>query len=255
MGIRRVHDVLRRQLQGTDEGGLQLREEMQRSPQESHAAPDGLAAGQAGNGLVHHGLENGGGQIRPGSPVVDQGLDIRFGKHAAAGGDGIDLFILLRGLVQSRRVHLQQGGHLIDEGAGAAGADAVHPLIQSAPEVDDLAVLAPQFDGHVRLGPGGAERIRHRHHLLDEGDPQGFAQPHGAGAGDAQPQGAGTQPLRRQGEQLPQGLLGLGMMTAVFPEYRRSFLVQDGQLHRGGAHVDAGPVGAQVFLHLSVLYK
>ena len=67
---------------------------MQRPAQKGHAAPNGLAAGKAGDGLVHHRLKDGGGQIGGGSALVDEGLNVGFGKHAAPGGDGIDLLVL-----------------------------------------------------------------------------------------------------------------------------------------------------------------
>ena len=96
MGILRVHDLIRGQLQRPDKGLFQLRQEVQRSAQKGHTAPDGLAAGQAGNGLVHHGLENGGRQVCLGGTLIDQGLNVRLGEYAAAGGDGINLLVVFR---------------------------------------------------------------------------------------------------------------------------------------------------------------
>ena len=63
VGVLRRDGVLLIQLQGADKGFLQLRQEMQRAAQEGHVPADGLAAGQAADGLVDHRLENGGGQI------------------------------------------------------------------------------------------------------------------------------------------------------------------------------------------------
>ena len=90
MGVVRIDGVPVVKMQRPDEGRLELRQEMQRAAQERHISPDGLAAGQAGDGLVHHGLEDGGGQILLCGPLVDQGLDVRLGEHAAAGGDGVE---------------------------------------------------------------------------------------------------------------------------------------------------------------------
>ena len=78
------------QLEGADKSGLQFCQEMQGAAQESDMAPDGFAAGQSADGLVDDRLENGGGQILSGGPVIDQGLDIGFGKYAAAGRDRIE---------------------------------------------------------------------------------------------------------------------------------------------------------------------
>ena len=168
---------------------------MQRSAQKGHTAPDGLAAGQAGNGLVHHGLENGGRQVCLGGTLVDQGLDVRLGEYAAAGGDGIDLLVVFRLFVQPSGIDLQQRRHLVDEGAGSAGADTVHPLLQPAGEVNDLGILAPQLNGHIRLGIEGLQGGGHRHHLLDKANVQGLGQGDGTGARDLYRQAAVSQLL------------------------------------------------------------
>ena len=99
MGVFWVHGGFLGQLQGADKGGFQLRQEVQRAAQEGNGAPDGLSAGKAGNGLIHHCLKNGGGKIGPGGALVDEGLNVGFGKYAAAGGDGVHLLVVLRGLV------------------------------------------------------------------------------------------------------------------------------------------------------------
>ena len=96
VGVFRVHGGLIGELQGADKGLFQLRQKVQRPAQKGHAAPDGLAAGKAGNSLVHHRLENGGRQVRLGGALVDQRLDIRLGKDAAAGGDGVNLLVIGR---------------------------------------------------------------------------------------------------------------------------------------------------------------
>ena len=90
---------------------------------------------------------------------------------------------------------MQQSRHLIDEGACAPGAYAVHPLVQTVPEVDDLGVLAPQLDGNIRLGCTELQGGSYRYHLLHEGQIHGFAQIDGAGAGDAGVETECSQPV------------------------------------------------------------
>ena len=107
VGVFRFNGGFLRQLQGPDEGLFQFRQEMQGAAQEGDLAPNGLAAGQTRNGLIHHRLENGGSQVRPAGPLVDQGLDVRFGEHAAPGGDGVDLLIVGRFLVQAQGIGLE----------------------------------------------------------------------------------------------------------------------------------------------------
>ena len=48
---------------------------------------DGLTAGKTADGLVDNCLENGSSQVFFGRAVIDQRLDIRFCKYAAAGRD------------------------------------------------------------------------------------------------------------------------------------------------------------------------
>ena len=52
-------------------------------------------------------------------------------------------------LVQLLGCHIQQCCHLVDEGACASGTAAVHPLLQSAAEEDDLGILSAQLDDRI----------------------------------------------------------------------------------------------------------
>ena len=99
VGVLRIHDVLRGETQRADKGLFQLRQKVQRAAQKGHAAPDGLAAGKAGNGLIHHRLKDGGRQIGPGGALVDKRLNIGLGEHAAAGGNGVQFLVICRRVV------------------------------------------------------------------------------------------------------------------------------------------------------------
>ena len=99
MGIFRVNGGLIVQLQGADKGCFQFSQEMQRATQKGNTAPDGFAAGQTGNGLIHHRLKNGGRQIGAGGAFVDERLNVRLGKHAAAGGNGVQFLVICRRVV------------------------------------------------------------------------------------------------------------------------------------------------------------
>ena len=148
MGIVRIDDVFICQAQSADESLLELRQKVQRPAQKSHTAPDGLAAGKTRDGLVYHCLKDGGGEIGGGCPLVDERLNIRFGKDAAAGGDGVELLIISRRVVEACGIGLQKGRHLVDEGAGAAGADAVHALLRRVTEIRDFGILADPVSDH-----------------------------------------------------------------------------------------------------------
>ena len=126
---------------------------MQGTAQEGNMSPNGLSAGQTADGLVDNRLEDRGCQVLLGRAFIDQGLNVGFGENAAAGGDGIKRAVSAGIAVQACRISLQKAGHLIDKGTGAAGADAVHPLFDTAVfEVDDLGILSAQFDRDVGLG-------------------------------------------------------------------------------------------------------
>ena len=75
----------------------------------------GLAAGQTADRLIHHCLENGDCQIFFGSSLIDQWLDVCFGKNTAPGGDGVDGIITFGVLIQTGCIGLKKAGHLIDK--------------------------------------------------------------------------------------------------------------------------------------------
>ena len=233
MGVFRVNGGFGGELQGADKGFFQLRQEMQGAAQKCHTPPDGLAAGKAGDGLIDHGLKNGCGQVGGGRALVDEGLNIGFRKHAAAGGNGIDFLIVLGLCVQSGGVGLEQGRHLVDEGAGAACADAVHPLLQSAPEINNLGVLAAQLNGHVGLRRDGLQCGSDGHHLLHEADAHGFAEIDGAGAGNLHLQKAGADLFPGFGKEFLKRLLGVGTVAAVLSEQDFPVFVQQNEFDGG----------------------
>ena len=76
------------QLQGFHKALPQAHEEVEGAAQEDDLALQLPALGQAGHGLVHHRLEDGGGHVLFPAALVQDGLDVTLGEHAAAGGDG-----------------------------------------------------------------------------------------------------------------------------------------------------------------------
>ena len=137
------HDtVLLVQVEREVEAVAQLGEILQRAAQEGNVAADGAAARQARDGLGHDGLEDGGGHVFGTGTLVEQRLDVGLGKDAAAAGDGIDGGGVGRELVEAAGIGVEQGGHLVDERARTAGAGAVHALLDTVVEVDDLGVFA-----------------------------------------------------------------------------------------------------------------
>ena len=146
------------EVQGFVKGRAQLTEEGEGTAQIDHFSFDRAALGQPGDGLVDHGEKDALGDVGFFGPLVEQGLDVGFGKDAAAGSDGIGLGGLFCHLVHLVRGQFHQGGHLVDESAGAAGTGAVHPHFGTAGEEEDLGVLASQFDDYIGAGQVGIGR-------------------------------------------------------------------------------------------------
>ena len=158
--------------------------ESQGAAQIQDVSLDGPPLGQAGDGLVHHRLVNALGNVGRLGPLVDEGLDVALGKHAAAGGDGVGLFRCLGGFVHLLRAHFQQRGHLVDEGPGAAGAGAVHPDLQAVGQEQDLSVLAAQLNDDIRSRSQTVGRHTGCEHLLHEGSLHTLRHAHAGRAGD-----------------------------------------------------------------------
>ena len=132
-------------------------------------AANRLAAGKAGDGLVHNRLENRSREVLAGRALVDERLNVRFREYAAARRNRVNGLVVLRVVVETRGVRLEQRSHLIDERPGAARADAVHALVNAAGEVDNLCVLAAELDCDIRLRRNRLESRRDRDDLLHEG--------------------------------------------------------------------------------------
>ena len=239
VGVLRDDDVLLVQVERDVEAVAQLGEVLQRAAEEGHVAADGMAAGKAGDGLVGHGLEDGGGHVGRGGTLVEQRLDIGLGKDAAAGGDGVDLRGVLGELVQAGGIGVQQRRHLVDERARAAGAGAVHALLDAVVEVDDLGVLAAELDGAVGLRDEGLHGALGGNDLLDKLQVKPLGQQHAAGAGDGDAHGGVADDALGAGEELLGRGAHVGVVALVVGIDQVVVVVDDGQLDRGGAHVDA----------------
>lgn len=153
-----------------------LGQKVQRAAEKHHVAPNRVAAGQAGDGLGRDRGEHRGGQVGVRRTLVQQRLQVGFGEDPAARRDRVEMPIAGRQFVQPLGVGVQQARHLVDEGSGAAGAGAVHALLDHGPQKGDLRVLAAERP-RPRRAPG-VRRPRWRPSILDErhadhlGDPQ-----------------------------------------------------------------------------------
>ena len=214
-------------------------EVLERAAEERDVAADGVAAGEAGDRLVGDGLEDGGSDVLAGGALVEQGLDVGLGKDAAAAGDGIDVRGTLRELVEAHGVGLHERGHLVDEGARAAGAGAVHALLDAVVEVDDLGVLAAELDGAVGLRDERLHGALGGDDLLDELEVEPLGEKHAAGAGDRDAHGRVAEDALGLLEDLARRCLDVGVVAFVVGIDEVAALVDDGQLDRRRSHVDA----------------
>ena len=221
------------------EAVAQLGEVLQRAAQEGDVAADGTAACQARDGLGHDSLEDGGGHVLGAGALVEQRLHVGLGKNAAAAGDGIDGGGVGRELVEATGIGVQQGCHLIDERARAAGAGAVHALLDAVVEVDDLGVLAAQLDGDISGRDEGLDGTLAGDDLLDKLQVEPLGQQQAARAGN----GAGHLGRRQHGrsalEQVAGASADIGVVALVLGVDDLVVIVEHGKLNSGGAHVDA----------------
>ncbi len=231
------------EIQRFDEALPQLVEEMQRPAEERDMSADRLAAGEAGDRLVHDGLENRRRQVLPGRAFVDQRLDIGLSEDAAARGDRVDGLVGRGEDVEAGRVGLQEVRHLVDEGACAAGADAVHALLDiAALKIDDLRVLAAKLDGDVGHGGAHFQAGRDGDDLLDEGNAQVLRERESARTGDRGRDLKVAERIERLADEPAAGLLNLRVVTLVVREEKTVLSVQYCHLDGGGADIYAESV-------------
>ena len=234
------HDtVLLVQIEREVEAVAQLGEILQRAAQEGDVAADGTAARQARDGLGHDSLEDGGGHVLGAGALVEQRLHVGLGKNAAAAGDGIDGGGVGRELVEAAGVGVEQGCHLVDERTRAAGAGAVHALLDAVIEVDDLGVLAAQLDSDIGGRDEGLDGTLTGDDLLDKLQVEPLGQQKAARAGD----GAGHLGRRQHGRSALEQVAGagtdVGVVALVLGVDDLVVVVEHGKFNGGGAHVDA----------------
>ena len=148
-------------------------------------SPNRFTTGKTADGLIYHCLENGSSQVLFRSSVIDQGLDICFGKNTASGCNGIKGLIIFCIFVQPWSVCLKERRHLVDEGTGTAGTDAVHALFYVASfKVNDLGVFASQLNGNICFWSHFLKRSGYGDNFLNKRNLQMISQGQTSGTGD-----------------------------------------------------------------------
>ena len=227
-------------LVGLAQGG----QEVQGTAEEHNGSADRAPAGQARDRLGGDRVEDGCGQVFVRGPLVDEGLDVGLGEDAAARGDRVELGVAGRHLAQARGVRVQEGRHLVDEGAGAARAGAVHTLLGGGVQVGELGILAAQLDNDVDFGVEALGGLGAGDDLLHEGDAHGARRGQAAGARDGSVDAGAGQGAVDVCEEGSQGCAHVRVVSPVVGE-EAAVSVQDDGLDRRRADVDAELIGAR----------
>ena len=239
MAVLRLDDLITLQMEGTDEGLAELRHEVKRAAKEGDVTTDRLALCEAGDGLVDDRLEDRRREILARRTLVDQRLDIRLCEDTTACGDRVDHLITGGEIVETGRVGMKEGGHLVNEGARTAGTDAVHALVDPTLEIYDFCVLAAELDGDVRIRTVVLERGCDRDDFLTEENMHVLAQRQSTRTGDDRREADFTQRLLRFLENICQRALDIRVMTAVVREQKLFRLIEDGDLYGCRTNVDS----------------
>ena len=146
---------------------------------------DRLAAGKSADRLIDHCLEDRSSKVFSGRTFVDQRLDIRLCKHAAARSDRIDRLIILRVFIQTTGIRLDQRCHLINKRTRTTGTDTIHTLFNiSIFKVNDLRIFTAKLDRYICLRCDMFKRSRNGNHFLYKRNLQMICQCQTAGTCD-----------------------------------------------------------------------
>ena len=118
-----------------------------------------MTAGQTTDGLVYNSLENRSSQVFHLRTFVNQRLDIRLRKNAAAGCDWIYHVHILCGFIQTAGVCIQQNRHLVDKRTCTACTGTVHSLFDGGAIERNLGVFPAQLDSYFRFRNQGFYRL------------------------------------------------------------------------------------------------
>ena len=240
VGIGDLDDMLLIQMKLTDKGSLQLGQKVKRASEKRDMSANRLSLSKAGDGLNDHGLKDGSRQILLAGSVVDERLNVGFGKHSAPCGNRIKGFIALGILIEAGSICLQKGSHLVDKGPGPSGTGSVHALLNIAVfKINDLGILAAKLNGNVRQGRKGFDCGGLCHHLLYERNAEVIGKRKTAGAGDH-----GMDPYisgfcKNLFQNVMESFTDLSVMAAVVAEHEVPVAVEKGSLDGGRSDINA----------------
>ena len=211
---------------------------MKGASEKGDVSADRLAAGKAGDRLDDDCLENRRGQILSCRAFIDQRLDVRLCENAAARRNRVKRMILLGVLVESLRVRLQKGGHLVDKRTGAAGTGSVHTLLYIAVfKIDYLGVLTAKFNCNVCFRRQCLDCLRFSYDLLHKRDAQMISERKPPGARDDRIEQYVAQPVMSVRKELLQSLPDFRVMSFIIAEEKIPVSVKYCYFYRGRTHV------------------
>ncbi len=174
------------QVQNFQEGFFQAGQKSERTAAEQDRRAHFPAAGQGGENLQNHRLEDRSGNLLLGYLAAEQVLQIRFRKDPAAGGHRVEGGVAAGERVQLGDRNHQQGRHLIQKGPGAPGASPVHahigPILLI--EKDDFGIFAADIDQCPHLRITLMDYLRRSDHFLNKGQLIRFGNPQTGRAGE-----------------------------------------------------------------------
>ena len=239
VGVLWQDDVLVVQVKRDVEATTQLREVLQRAAEKRDVTADRVTTGQARNGLVCNGLEDGSGDVGRSGTLIEQRLNVGLSKNATARCNWVDLLDVFCQLVEAGCVGLEERRHLVDKRTSTTCAGTIHALLNAVVKVDNLCILAAQLNGNVGLRDQRLNSALGSDNLLDKLQVKPLCQEHSAGTGDCGVHGCLANMLLSFNKQGARGCANVGVVTLVVCVNQRAVLVDDGQLYGCGTNVDA----------------
>ena len=142
-------------------------------------------------------------------------------------------------LVQAGSIGLKQRCHLVDERTSATGTGTVHALLDAIVEVDDLGVLATELDGDVGLRNERLDGTLRGDNLLNKLEVKPLGKQHAARTRNGHTHACTAQHALGALEQLACRGADVRVVTLVVGIHQVVIGIDDGKLHRGGAHINA----------------
>ena len=217
---------------------------------ENHGRLDFHTLGETADGLLRDGVEARKGDIFLGDTVVEHGLDVRLGEHAATARNLVDLLAALGEAFEGLGLDAEEFRHLVDKCAGTASTYAVHAHVRCDEfagslvffEENDLRILTAEFDGDPGFGIGGAHGEGVCDDFLYEEGVRGLGERLASATAKGDPKVfVGEKTVR-----LPEDLVDLFRLHGVVALVRVvqklvGLGIDDRNLHGGGTYVHADP--------------